>query len=134
MHEVKNGSTLQNAYEKQVSFCVYSLTLFLQDLTYVDFDMHSKEWRALNLTDCSWEELGYSMVGRYVGDDAAKLLDEEFSAARNVTDYRVGFEETGALPQCSHCKIVHCSDICAQRWILHHTAGQFGTTLSVCGG
>lgn len=38
----------------------------------------------------------YSMVGRYLGDEAASLLDEEFKAALEVTDHRVGYNTTGA--------------------------------------
>lgn len=36
------------------------------------------------------------MVGRYLGDEAASLLDEEFKAALEVTDHRVGYNTTGA--------------------------------------
>eukprot|EP01043_Picozoa_sp_COSAG02_P020544 COSAG02_NODE_1017_length_15184_cov_3.911966_8_plen_602_part_00 len=58
---------------------------------YVDFDMHSDS--NLDLNENSWDELGYSMVSKYVDDEAAKLLDEEFRAAQTVSDRRVGFAE-----------------------------------------
>ena len=53
--------------------------------------MHSMA--ALDLNENSWDELGYSMVSKYVDDDLAKLLDEEFRAAQTVSDRRVGFAE-----------------------------------------
>ena len=71
--------------------CEWSMGCQSFELDYTDFDMHSKDLRPLNLADCSWEELGYSMVGRYLGDQAAKLIDEEFQAALFVTDSRVGY-------------------------------------------
>ena len=58
---------------------------------YIDFD--TSTMAALDLNESSWDELGYSIVAKYVGDDAAKLLDDEFRAATTASDRRVGFEE-----------------------------------------
>ena len=58
---------------------------------YIDFD--TRTMAALDLNESSWDELGYSIVAKYVGDDAAKLLDDEFKAATTSSDRRVGFEE-----------------------------------------
>ena len=37
--------------------------------------------------------MGYSVIAKYIGDAAARMLDEEFRAAQTVSDRRVGFED-----------------------------------------
>lgn len=53
---------------------------------HVDFDVKSSEYLIFRLQDYSWEDHGCSLIAKFL-PEVDELLDAEFSAILNLTDY-----------------------------------------------
>lgn len=74
--------------EKPIHLVFEDLSRYLgsSELRHVDFNFKATAYSVFRLQDYSWEEHGCALVSEYL-PGIGELLDEEFSATLNLTDY-----------------------------------------------
>ena len=76
--------------ERPLNFVFEDMSRFLgpaeEEIRHVDFNFKATDYSVFRLQDYSWEEHGCALVSKFL-PETGELLDEEFNAILNLTDY-----------------------------------------------